>query len=394
MGRFKEAVCLPPVESHPSKSGQNQTGRGLALQRRPLRDSTRIAGNDKESTPSRLTSPLAWHGMNGMRRRLLCFFVALAVPVFLAGCGSANSSLNPQTSTSSPSIAGTNGDAGTSGSSGSSGGTSSSGSGGSGSGSSGSGSSGSGSSGSGSGSGSGGSGSSGTVISNIQTLPNNWTSYGQVGPSYKDCSPSPCEGISWSMKPGITLPSLSNNATQFNLGGTAPYGDVLFETGLIGQNSKQIPDRDHSLLPTLHNFTYDADFYVTNPSITQALEFDISIWMSNIAGDSFGTHCDHLGDGTWKVWNNSTKHWVSTGKPCQFVQGWNHLTLQFERQSDNSTLYQSITLNGTTYSLNLSYPPAVAPAGWWGMETSFQMDGNSQPSANTAYLDNVTVTYE
>lgn len=231
------------------------------------------------------------------------------------------------------------------------------------------------------------------MISNIQTTSGKWSSFGQVGPNYVDCSPSPCEGIAWSMQQNITLPSLSNNATEFTLGGTTAWGDVLFTAALIGQSAPEVQDPNHTLLPTLHNYTYDADFYVTNPSITQALEFDISVWMGNTAAMTFGTQCNYLGDKDWDVYDNSQRKWMSAGVPCQFVTGWNHVTLQFQRLSNNTTLYKSITLNGKQYSLNQSYPSVLNHSSWWGVNLNYQMDGNSKQSPNVTYVDNMNVTY-
>lgn len=226
---------------------------------------------------------------------------------------------------------------------------------------------------------------------------NEWMSWGQVAPNFVDCSPSPCESIQWSHSLGVQSPSLSGNATQFTLGGpdgTAKYGDVLFTLPLIGVGSSQgLPDYDHTLLPTLHNFIYDADFYVTNTSITQALEFDVSQWISGTAGMTFGTQCNYLGDRDWDIWNNQTGHWVSSGVPCKLVNGWNHVTIQLQRLADNSTLYKSIALNGTINQVNVSYPDTTAPAGWWGLNVNFQMDGDYKESPNVTYLDNVSLTY-
>ncbi len=232
----------------------------------------------------------------------------------------------------------------------------------------------------------------GTVISNIQTASGNWRSWAQLPPYSVDCS-APCAGVTFSMNYGVTSPSLSNNATQFNLSGTAPYADALFSAQLMGQNSPQLRDANHALLPTLHNFTYDADFYVTNASITQVLEFDISMYMNGV-GMIWGNQCNHLGDGDWDIWDNVNAHWVSAGVPCKFTNGWNHVTIQLQRQSNNALLYQSIELNGTTYSLNISYPASTAPSNWWGVTANYQMDGNSKESANTTYLDNFSVTYK
>lgn len=187
-------------------------------------------------------------------------------------------------------------------------------------------------------------------------------------------------------------PSLSNNATMFDLDPKVPYADALFTAGLIGQNSPQIPDADHKLLPNLHNFTYDAWFYVVNPEITQALEFDLSLWIDGVAGMTFGQQCNYLGDGDWDVWDNESARWVSAGAPCQFIRGWNHLIIQVQRQADNSTLYQSIELNGTTWNIDKSWPSIPAPKGWWGLAANYQMDSDYEGSPNTTYLDNFTVT--
>lgn len=232
----------------------------------------------------------------------------------------------------------------------------------------------------------------GTVLSNLQTRAGNWQSFGQAYPNYVDCS-APCSESTWEEIYGVADPSLSGDATMFDLDPSIPYADALFTAGVIGANSPQIPDRDHSLLPTLHNFIYETDFYVTEPQVTQALEFDISVWMSGVAGMTFGSQCNHLGDGDWDVWNNSTRHWVSAGVPCQLVQGWNHYTLQVQRQADNSVFYQSIALNGTTYAVNQASPSIATPAGWWGVNLNFQMDSDHLGSPNTAYLDNLTFTY-
>ncbi|HEX3986371.1 MAG TPA: hypothetical protein VHX13_07145 [Acidobacteriaceae bacterium] len=307
----------------------------------------------------------------------LCAALTVCVTLLPAGCGGGNGSTGTQQ-------------------------TASSGSGGSGSGSSGSGSgSGSGSSGSGSGSGSGSSGSgssgdaqpAGTTLAAMQTPAGNWESWGQKGPSFVDCK-APCKESSWQQVYGIQSPSKSGNATRYEVNPKMPYADVLFSAQLIGEGAPKRQDADHKLLPSIHQLTYDADFYVNDPAVTQALEFDLSLWMSGVTGETFGTQCDHLGDGQWDVWNTAASQWKPTGKPCRFAYGWNHVTLQFERESNNDTLYKSITLNGTTYALNTMYPPAKAPGGWWGLTANYQMDSDAQGSQNTTYLDNLNITYE
>ncbi len=141
-------------------------------------------------------------------------------------------------------------------------------------------------------------------------------------------------------------PSKSGNATQFNTNGTTPYGVVLWYDPVMGQFSTQGSARQsHTLLPNLHNFTYDTDFYVADPAVTQALEFDVTMYMNTI-GMFLGTQCNHLGGGEWDYLNNVTQQWAKTSVACNLVQGWNHLTLQLQRESNNTLVYQSITLNG------------------------------------------------
>jgi hypothetical protein len=230
----------------------------------------------------------------------------------------------------------------------------------------------------------------GTKFLNLQAN-QGWNSWGQLPPVYVDCSP--CSGLTWSMAHKVASPSLSGNATQFNTSGTTPYGVVLWYNPVMGQYSTQgLPDDNHTLIPSLHNFTYDTDLYVTNASVTQVLEFDVSMYMDGI-GMFFGTQCNHLGGGEWDVLDNVTQQWASAGVPCTLVNGWNHLTLQFQRGSGNTLLYQSITLNGVTYNINKAYAPFEVPTSWYGITVNYQMDANYKQSANTTYLDNLSLTY-
>ena len=233
----------------------------------------------------------------------------------------------------------------------------------------------------------------GNVLSNLQAS-GGWKSWGELPPNYAICS-APCPGVTWSMMQGIKSPSMSGNSTQFNIGGTKPYSDVLWSIPLIGQNSTQgLPDSAHTLLPTLHNFTYDAYFYPTNLGVTQVLEFDISMYFNGF-GLIWGNQCRVVGGNEWDIWDNVNARWVPTGVACNPVNNsWNHVTIQGQRKSDNSLLFQSITLNGVTSNINQTYPPGSAPAGWWGITVNYQMDGNSKQSANTTYLDNFSFTYQ
>jgi hypothetical protein len=143
-----------------------------------------------------------------------------------------------------------------------------------------------------------------------------WSSYGQQGPKYVDCSPSPCNGITFWMGQGISSPSMSGDASGFSVGGTVPFSDALFTNHLIGPGSSQgLPDKNRTLVPSLHDFTYDVDFYGSNFGPSQAIEFDINQFFNNL-GFIFGHECRIASGNEWDVWDNQNKKWVPTGIPC------------------------------------------------------------------------------
>ncbi len=232
----------------------------------------------------------------------------------------------------------------------------------------------------------------GTPLSNIPAI-GGWNQGGALAPTYNICTSS-CPGITWSMVQHLSSGSLSGNATQFNIGGTTPYSDVLWSNPLIGDGTTEgMPDKSHTLLPTIHNLTLDTYVYPTNFAVTQDLELDINLYMNGV-GMEWGTECNHLADGVWDIWNNINAQWVPTSIPCSLNNGaWNHVTIQVQRESNNDLLYQTITVNGVTYTINQTVAPFPVPSGWWGMTMNYQMDGNYKQSPNTTYLDQTSVTY-
>jgi hypothetical protein len=230
-------------------------------------------------------------------------------------------------------------------------------------------------------------------FSNLQQS-GGWQGYGLTPPSYATCSPSSCDGIIYSMTQGIDSPSMSGNSTQFNLGGTTVYADALFNNHLIGDFSSQgLPDNSHTLVPTYHNFTYDVYFYGANLQLSQALEFDINQFFDN-QGFIWGHECRIAGGNEWDIWDNVNQHWVPTGIACNpKSNSWNHLTIQVQRTADNQLLFQSITLNGVTGTVNQYYNPGTTD-GWYGITINYQMDGNYKQTPYSIYLDDLTFTYQ
>ena len=64
-----------------------------------------------------------------------------------------------------------------------------------------------------------------------------------------------------------------------------------------------------------------------------------------------------------------------------------------QRTSNNDPVYQSITLNGATHTLNWTFPHG-STLGCYGHTINYQMDGNSKQDSYNVYLDNLTFTYE
>ena len=233
--------------------------------------------------------------------------------------------------------------------------------------------------------------SQGNVFSNLQRS-GGWGQFAQGPPNFVDCSPSPCDGISFGMNQGINSPSMTGNATEYQIGGGTPYMDTLFNNHLIGDFSSQgLPDSAHTLVPSLHNFVYDVYFFGANLNASEALEFDVNQFADGLSY-IWGHECRIASGSEWDIWDNQAARWVPTGIPCHpNSNAWNHLTIQVQRTSDNKLLYQSITLNGQQYNLNAYYPPTAR--NWFGITINFQMDGNNVQTPYNVYLDNLSFRY-
>jgi hypothetical protein len=231
----------------------------------------------------------------------------------------------------------------------------------------------------------------GKAFNNLQAS-GGWVGYGEYAPKYdicKKCGP----GVTWSMTQGINSPSLTENATKFSIGGTAPYSDVLWTNPLIGDFSSQgLPDHDHRIIPNLHNFTYDLYFYSSNLQLSEVLEFDINQYFNSM-GFTWGHQCRIAGGHEFDVWDNVNGKWIPTGVPCNPVNNsWNHLTLQVQRTWDNQLLYHSITLNGKTTVIDRYFPP-FGVGNWYGVTANYQMDGNYQQAAYSVFVDKFSLIY-
>jgi hypothetical protein len=221
-----------------------------------------------------------------------------------------------------------------------------------------------------------------------------WTGYALEPTAYAICSSCKAGGpqTTWSRWTGIKSPSLSGNSTQHNIGGQTKFSDVLWNNHLIGDFSSQgLPDQNHTLAPSLHNFIYDVYFFGNNMPASQALEFDINQF---VGGKSFiwGHECRIAGGHQWDIWDNQKQAWHPTGIACNPLNNaWNHLTIQVQRTSDNHLVFQSIALNGQKSTLN--YYESPTSTGWYGVTVNYQQDGNVNQQAYPIWLDKFNFTY-
>jgi hypothetical protein len=181
----------------------------------------------------------------------------------------------------------------------------------------------------------------------------------------------------YSMVENQASPSLDGLAAKFSISGTTPYSDALWW--------KQLGAAD-----TATHLKYDVAFYITNPGVSQALEFDNN-QSNGVHKFIYGTQCNIKG-GHWDVWGNAAGNWISTGIACSaptaFV--WHHLTWEFQRTATN-VIFVGFTYDGVTHYVNRSYPARSSTV--HEMNVAFQMDGDFAMHAYSTWLDRVTLTY-
>lgn len=192
-----------------------------------------------------------------------------------------------------------------------------------------------------------------------------------------------CSGIGgngpvdpYSMTQGISNPAIDGKSATFWLGGQIPWGSALWW--------KQL-----GAIDSVKRFVYDLQFFIHNPQIAQALEFDVN---QSVGGLKyiFGTECGTRTGRGWRVWDTANAHWMDTGKSCTVkANAWNHLTWEFER-SGNHTHFIAVTLNGYRQVVDKWY--YARPVGnARELNVAFQMDGNEHQDDYQVWLDKVSL---
>lgn len=229
------------------------------------------------------------------------------------------------------------------------------------------------------------------VFSDLQNA--KWTQYSLLPPTYeicKSCSPNGPQLV-LSYKQGVASPSLSGGSMQTYIAGDEPYSDGFWNTRVVGDFSPN-PDSDHTLTPSIHHFIYDLYFYIQDPSVSQAVEFDINQFV-NGKSHIWGHECRLGGGGyEWDIWNNPAQKWSPTGIPCRpQANAWNHVIIEVERTSDDNLHFVSITLNGTKTMVD-RYDTST-PTNWYGITLNYQQDGDYAQHGYSVWLDKMNLEY-
>ncbi len=201
-------------------------------------------------------------------------------------------------------------------------------------------------------------------------------------PGWQDCGT--CAGpngngpnVPYSMTQNVGNPSVDGKSAAFWIGGNTPWGSAIWWKQLGGNDS-------------VTHFVYDLKFYIGDPHISQALEFDVNHSVGNLKF-IYGTECDLRNGAGWRVWDTTNAHWMSTGVGCQVnANAWNHLTWELERVG-NQTHFIAVILNGYRQVVDKYY--YAKPSGVHEINTAFQMDGDEHMDNYQVWLDKVALYY-
>jgi hypothetical protein len=219
-----------------------------------------------------------------------------------------------------------------------------------------------------------------TTISSIQALPG-WQSCSATFPAGSGRDGQICAAGLGTADSTLTQnqasPAMDGNSAKFSMGGPTPYSNMLYFNPIAGGNN-------------VSHFNYDLYFYIDNPTVSQALEFDIN---QTYGGKRWvwGSECNFNGSGKWDIWDD-INGWQPTVIPCTPFPAntWIHLVWDVERVGDQ-VHYISLTVGDQTYNVDTYYPNQPD----WTLEeidVAFQMDGNFEQAPYNVWLDQVMLT--
>jgi hypothetical protein len=186
-------------------------------------------------------------------------------------------------------------------------------------------------------------------------------------------------GATYSMTQHQSSPSLDGDSTKFSLGGTTPWSHALFYKRLSSNS-------------TATHFVYDVYYYMKTPSASSGMEFSVS-QRRGYKWYRVDTQCSFL-NGNWRVFNNSTRHWVDTSIACKRPAAftWRHVVIEGAR-SNGKVVFVSITENGQKHYVNKSFYPTSLSSPGGSINLHFQLNGDRYQTDYQTWADNLKITY-
>jgi hypothetical protein len=129
------------------------------------------------------------------------------------------------------------------------------------------------------------------------------------------------------------------------------------------------------------------DFYVTNKTPIQALEFPMNNYIQNTRYQ-WAMQWEQIGSGApqWRLWNGTA--WQAIGVPDSNINvgTWYHLTIDGDIVN-GKVHYMDFIIHGVTHSLTqYSFSPTSGAGD--GLIAAMQVDGDSHADPYKVYLDN------
>jgi hypothetical protein len=193
-----------------------------------------------------------------------------------------------------------------------------------------------------------------------------WYTYPDQG--NPDCSSKPVL---------ISTPSLDGVAGKFYLGPHGQFNNCLWPIKL-GSSS------------TATHFTLETYYRLSDPSKSQGVEFSSNKHIGS-KWYKFSVQCSY-NKGVFSVWDTAGGKWSATSIPCRrpAQNSWDHLIVNTQI-SNGKAVFLSLTLNGTTHTINKSFYP-LSKSSSYSYGVHFQMDGNRAGNAYYVYVDNLKYT--
>lgn len=214
------------------------------------------------------------------------------------------------------------------------------------------------------------------VASKIEDMPE-WQWCTAETTEHKPCASGLGNAVSWKAN-NQSQPSRDGSSAQFHVAGATGYSNALWWRFLEPN-------------PALTHFNYDVWFYIDNPEVSQALEFDVN-QSFNGTRYTWGSECNFKGTGKWDVWDPQAAKWVPSAVDCPVFSAnvWHHLLWQLERVN-GQVHYISLTVDDQEFPVNIYKNPQ---ANWNAdeIDVAFQMDGDAQQTPYNVWLDEVTLT--